>query len=157
MFSINSMKIKIGISGIGFVGSAMMNSFIKKGYELNKNLFVYDKYKEKCNDINCLLQTDIVFLALPTLYNEDIKAYDTLPLDDNLRFLKDSSYEGLVVIKSTLGPDTCSNFASNSLSKSPSDISFSMLSQFFAHIKYPDGKSENLYIQNPHYLVRNII
>ena len=40
------MVIKLGIIGLGFVGNAMMKSFINKGYELNKNLFVYDKYKD---------------------------------------------------------------------------------------------------------------
>lgn len=100
----------IGISGVGFVGSAMMKSFIAKGYELGKTLFIYDKYKEEYNDINCLLQTDILFLALPTVYNEDIKEYDTVPLYDNLSFLDESSYGGLVVIKSTVEPGTCDYF-----------------------------------------------
>jgi UDPglucose 6-dehydrogenase len=108
----NLDKPKIGISGLGFVGSAMMNSFITKGYEVNINLFVYDKYKEEYNDINCILQTDIVFLALPTVYDEYVKSYNLDPLYNNLSFLEKSAYNGLIVIKSTVEPEACHHLSS---------------------------------------------
>lgn len=98
---------KIGIIGIGFVGTAMMKSFIIKGYNLNQNLFVYDKYIKEFSDRESILQTDILFLALPTLYNEITKEYDLSGINENLNFLKNASYNGLVIIKSTVEPLTC--------------------------------------------------
>ncbi|ARF10006.1 putative UDP-glucose 6-dehydrogenase [Indivirus ILV1] len=100
----------IGIIGIGFVGSAMMQSFIKRGYELNRSLFVYDKYKEEYktnNGINTLLHTDIIFIALPTLFDENTKSYNLTELEETLNKLEKMSYSGAIVIKSTLEPTTC--------------------------------------------------
>lgn len=108
------MKI-IGIVGIGFVGTAMMESFIQKGYELNKTLFVYDKYKKEYNseqNKQNIIQTNIVFLALPTLYNDITKEYDLSGVNENLIFLKESGYIGLIIIKSTVEPLTCDMLAS---------------------------------------------
>jgi hypothetical protein len=54
--------IKIGISGYGFVGSALFDFFNDKPEYM---LFVYDKYKN-INIFNVLLNTDIIFICLPT-------------------------------------------------------------------------------------------
>lgn len=97
--------LKIGIIGIGVVGTAMMNSFNEKGYITNKNLFIYDKYKN-IGDIDEVIETDLLFLALPTLYDEKIKSYDLLPITDTLEYLLNKKYNGLVIIKSTMEPKT---------------------------------------------------
>lgn len=99
------MELRIGIIGIGVVGTAMMNSFIKKGYENNKNLFVYDKYKN-INDFDSIVNTDILFLSLPTLYDEINKTYNLDAIHENLEKLSMMKYDGLVVIKSTVEPTT---------------------------------------------------
>lgn len=102
------MNIKIGIVGIGFVGSAVMQSLIQKGYILNKTLFVHDKYKvEYSTDFDNLINTSMIFLALPTLYNFDEKKYDISSLEETLCKLREKKYEGLIIIKSTIEPTTC--------------------------------------------------
>lgn len=98
---------KIGIVGIGFVGSAIMESLIQKGYILNEDLFVYDKYKEQYKtNFDDLLQTTLLFLALPTLYNFDENKYDTTGLTETIVQLYEKNYNGLILIKSTIEPTT---------------------------------------------------
>lgn len=101
--------IKIGICGLGFVGGAMHDSF---GMKDNIHLVVYDKYKHGgIGEFDELLSTDILFLSLPTLYNEDIGEYDKRPIIETLGLLKDKEYNNLVVIKSTVEPGTCQKLA----------------------------------------------
>lgn len=103
---------KIGIIGIGFVGGAMLKSFLEKGYKLNENLFIYDKYKNGgTGSINDILITDIVFIALPTLYIKQQQNYDLSAIEETLEQLKEYNYNGLVVIKSTIEPTTTDNLA----------------------------------------------
>ena len=105
-------NIKIGICGIGFVGNAMKDSFINKGYILNQTLFVYDKYKENgIGTFEDLLQTDILFLSLPTIFDYDTLIYDKGPIVETLASLKNNSYGGVVIIKSTVEPQTTEKYA----------------------------------------------
>lgn len=97
--------MKIGIVGIGVVGTAIMNSLIDKEYELNKNIFIYDKYKN-IGDIESILKTNIVFLVLPTPYDNDNKSYNLNPIIETMDFLFKMNYGGLIVIKSTMEPGT---------------------------------------------------
>lgn len=99
--------MKISVIGLGFVGGSMYKSFMLKGMIENEDLFGYDKYKnggfgtlEKC----CI--ADIMFLALPTKYNNSIGQYDKshiiLICDELVRH----NYQGIIVIKSTVEPET---------------------------------------------------
>jgi nucleotide sugar dehydrogenase len=111
------MTTIIGIIGLGFVGSAMYNSFTKKGIT---NLFGYDKYKNGGigsfeNMINC----DIIFLALPTKYDSNIHQYDKSAIIDTCDKLQQTNYKGVIVIKSTVEPTT-----TNRLSKKYPTLSF---------------------------------
>lgn len=99
------MNLKIGICGLGIVGNAMKVSLMKKGYILNDNLFVYDKFKEIGN-INNLLSSDILFLPLPTIYDEKTQSYDLSAINTTLEFLSNNSFQGVIVIKSTVEPTT---------------------------------------------------
>jgi UDPglucose 6-dehydrogenase len=102
------MNLKVGIIGVGFVGNAMLQSFNKNGYVLDNNLYVYDKYKDTYKDNqNKIIETDIVFIALPTLYNEKRRTYNLDAIHENLDYLKKNEYNGLIVIKSTVEPTTC--------------------------------------------------
>lgn len=106
---IKENNINIGISGIGFVGSAMMNSFIINGYRnngLNKNLFLYDPINANINkDITELLKVDILFLCLPTQYDYSTGEYNKSCIYENCEFLNSNNFKGAVIIKSTVEPE----------------------------------------------------
>ena len=99
--------MKVGISGLGFVGGSMHKSFNMKGMIPNDNLFGYDKYKNGgIGSFEDLLNCDIIFTALPTIYNHELGMYDKTPIRENFKLLKDNGYQGVVVIKSTVEPET---------------------------------------------------
>jgi nucleotide sugar dehydrogenase len=97
---------KIGIIGIGFVGNAIKTFFNKK----NTDVYCYDKYIEKYNNFNNILNTEILFLCLPTLYLENEKEYDKYPLEENIKLLSENHYNGIILIKSTIEPTTTKYF-----------------------------------------------
>lgn len=99
---------RVSIIGLGFVGSAMFNSFKKKGV----NLTGYDRYKDGgIGSFDDCLDTDICFLALPTIYSEVTKEYNKSPLRETLKLLSEKKYEGIIIIKSTVEPDTTKNLS----------------------------------------------
>lgn len=99
---------KIGIAGIGFVGNGMMKSFLEKGYTAN-DLICYDKYKSTSSRFEDLLTTDILFLALPTQYDEDKREYNKDAITETCSLLEAGNYKGTIVIKSTVEPETTEN------------------------------------------------
>ena len=99
--------MKIGIIGLGFVGNSIYKSFKIKNIET----VGYDKYKESDTFEQCL-DTDIIFLCLPTQFNELTKEYDKTIIYDVCTDLNKNKYNGIVIIKSTIEPtttDTLSN------------------------------------------------
>lgn len=94
-------NMKIGIAGIGVVGSAILKSFQNK----NVNVIGYDKFKN-LGSIYDLLTTDIIFLCLPTPYTDYMKQYDKSSIHDVCKKLANNDYKGLVVLKSTVEPQT---------------------------------------------------
>lgn len=93
----------IGIIGVGFVGGAIMKSFSEKKIDLR----VYDKYKTSVEgDFAATLDSDLIFLCLPTLFSEDLKTYDLTPTHEVCQMLQDAEYNGLVIIKSTVISNT---------------------------------------------------
>lgn len=106
------MTFKVGIIGIGFVGSAMMRSFQEKNIKLNENLFIYDKYKNGgMGNIKDIYSTDILFLALPTKYDTKSCKYDKVPIYETCKLLIENKYKGAVIIKSTVEPETTNNLS----------------------------------------------
>ena len=102
-------KLKIGIIGLGFVGSAMMQSFTLNGCHIHA---AYDKYKNGgVGTLESLLECDIIFSALPTIYKESIEQYDKQPLEETLQFLKNNKFKGIFVCKSTVEPGTSNDLA----------------------------------------------
>ena len=93
------MNIKLGIIGVGFVGSAMLKSFKSK----NINVKAYDKYKELDNFISCL-ETDIIFLCLPTEFDYEEKEFNKSIIYDICQEIQNNNYKGLIVLKSTVEP-----------------------------------------------------
>lgn len=96
----------ISIIGLGFVGGAMHNSFSSKYSAAdNTSIIGYDKYRSSDTLEECL-NTKIMFLCLPTLFNEVTNEYDKEPIIETCIFLEEHSYSGIVVIKSTVEPGT---------------------------------------------------
>jgi UDPglucose 6-dehydrogenase len=105
-------EIKICIYGLGFVGNSMYTSFKNKGMIENTNLFGYDKFKDGgVGNIASGLDCDIIFMALPTMYNEITGCYDKEPINECCKYLESHNYSGLVVIKSTVEPETTDNLS----------------------------------------------
>ena len=93
-------NIKIGIIGIGVLGNAL-----KKTFEYhNINIVCYDKYKNIGNNVIELLDCDMIFLCLPTLYNG--KEYDKESIYETIDILAENNYKGYVILKSTVEPKT---------------------------------------------------
>jgi UDPglucose 6-dehydrogenase len=97
----------ISIIGLGFVGNAIHQSYIKKGVDL----VVYDKFKN-IGSLEPCLKSDIMFLALPTVYDYKLGEYDKQPIIDTCEYLTEQSYGGLIVIKSTVEPQTTEKLSS---------------------------------------------
>lgn len=93
--------MKISIIGVGVVGGALLSIFKKFKLEV----FTYDKYKEDYPFSEAVLQSDIIFVCVPT---------PTINFTPNLVCLKEalelialSEFKGVTVIKSTVLPGTC--------------------------------------------------
>jgi len=100
--SLNSISLNsIGIIGLGFVGGAILKSFTLK----NINVIGYDKYK-MIGSIESILDSDIVFLCLPTLFDEKTQSYNKESIYETCSILNENNYNGIVVIKSTVEPET---------------------------------------------------
>jgi UDPglucose 6-dehydrogenase len=101
------MNNKISVIGLGFVGSSMYKSFEMKNLKPNINLFGYDKYKDGgIGTLEECLNTDIMFLCLPTQYNSTLGQYDKSNIYNVCDLLEKYNYNGIVVIKSTVEPET---------------------------------------------------
>jgi len=93
--------MKVGIVGIGFVGDAMAHSFQNK----NVDLVLYDKFKNGgIGTPESILETELCFLCLPTLYSIKENSYDLSAIEEVCQFLSTNQYTGIVVIKSTVEP-----------------------------------------------------
>ena len=93
----------IGIIGLGFVGSAIYKSLSIK----EADLVFYDKYKNGgMGSLTDCLRADILFLALPTLYLDELKEYDKSSLYETCDYLNSKDFKGVVVLKSTVEPET---------------------------------------------------
>ena len=96
--------LSVSVIGLGFVGSAMFDTFMEKGMKNGENLFGYDKYKTQENMAsfeNCL-NTEIMFLALPTQYKHATKEYDKSAIYETCKKLTESRFKlisanGLIV------------------------------------------------------------
>jgi UDPglucose 6-dehydrogenase len=92
----------VGICGMGFVGNAI-HSFMSMNIE---HVIVYDKYKQ-INSLDALLDTDILYICIPTPYIGNMKSYNMDEMDNTLFLLNEMKYRGIILIKSTVLPDYC--------------------------------------------------
>lgn len=126
--------LKIGIVGLGIVGNAI-HQFCQK-----HKLFVsvYDKFKQ-INSLSDCLKSEILFLCLPTSFNSEISSFDLHSLNEVCQQLSDSSYSGIVIVKSTVEPGTCEILAKQyqlSIIHNPEFLSSSSAIQDFEQQKH---------------------
>lgn len=105
-FGVKNMDYKVGLVGVGFVGSAIKRSFESKGLDV----VAYDKYKNM-DRFEDLIGCDMLFLNLPTPMIRG-GAYDKGPIFETLDRLEDSDFSGVVILKSTVEPGTVWNLNS---------------------------------------------
>jgi UDPglucose 6-dehydrogenase len=99
--------MKIGIIGLGVVGSACKYGFELIGYEV----CIHDiKFK---SDINNLINCDIIFVCVPTPEDAD-GSCDISNILQVITDLENLSYNGVVALKSTTMPGTTQNLINNS-------------------------------------------
>ena len=99
--------MKVGICGCGFVGKAIQQVLThqianRPAWSPVSEISVYDKYIEQYQDFDVLNDTEILFICLPTLYDSDLKSYNTQAIEETLLKLK--RYKGLILVKSTILP-----------------------------------------------------
>jgi UDPglucose 6-dehydrogenase len=92
--------MKVGIIGVGNVGSAVRHGFIRMGHDIS----TYD-IKLPETSLRDVLYTDAVFICVPTPPCTD-GACDVSIVEKAVVELADARYTGLVTIKSTVEPGT---------------------------------------------------
>jgi len=92
--------MKIGILGLGVVGSAVYNGFLELGHDVKFYDPVHDK--SKFEDV---LSSEVCFLCVPTPPNEE-GFCDTSIVEDSINKLNDANYCGIIAVKSTVMPGT---------------------------------------------------
>lgn len=96
----------IGIIGLGNVGNAIYTSLLKKQKNNNDlKIFTYDKFKN-IGSIQDIYLSDIIFICLPTLFDENKKEYNLESIYENLTLLNNQNKKYYVLIKSTILPGT---------------------------------------------------
>lgn len=92
--------MKIGIVGLGLVGKAIKDGFIRVGHEI----IPYD-IKLSDTSLTNALTAEIVFICVPTPQKED-GSCDTSIVEGVVGEIAATGYRGLVAIKSTVEPGT---------------------------------------------------
>ena len=91
--------LKVGIIGLGFVGSALANALAGKAQVIG-----HDRFKPS-DDLRTVCEAPVVFVCVPT--PTKFGTQDILALEDVCADLKNLNYRGVVCIKSTVLPRTC--------------------------------------------------
>jgi UDPglucose 6-dehydrogenase len=92
--------MKVGIIGVGMVGSALQHGFSRIGHDI----VIYDP-KLPDTVFENVLSSEIVFICVPTPSNQD-GTCDTSIVESVVKKLADANYKGLATIKSTVEPGT---------------------------------------------------
>lgn len=91
--------MKIGIVGLGVVGSACRTGFEKIGHDVKyHDIKLYTKLEE-------ILDTEVCFISVPTNSDEN-DSCDISIVQNVVEELSDMNYKGIVAIKSTVEPGT---------------------------------------------------
>ncbi len=95
--------MKVGIIGLGYVGGAVRHWFEK---QVGCDLYLYDKYKG-IGSVEEVNQADVIFVAVPTPYDDDGSGYDDSAVHDAVSKVAPGR---AIVIKSTVLPGTTARF-----------------------------------------------
>ncbi len=95
-------KTKIGVIGLGYVGTPIKEWFKSEGHEV----FAYDKFKG-IGSVEEINKADIIFVAVPTPFHEDGRGYDDSAVKESLENIEDGK---TIVIKSTILPGSARKF-----------------------------------------------
>ena len=98
--------ISVGVIGLGFVGGAIKETLDEKGCQTTG----FDLYKG-IGRLPCVVTADILFLCLPTKFDNARKRYDKSAIHETCDKLAVLGYAGTVVIKSTVEPTTTAELA----------------------------------------------
>lgn len=98
--------MKLGIIGMGIIGKTYFDGYKYLGWDVRG----YDRHPERRNvdSVAELLDTDGLFLCLPTICRED-ETIDLAPYEEILPQLKD--YKGAIFLRSTLMPGSTKKFS----------------------------------------------
>jgi len=102
------MKVKIGVIGVGFVGTAVSKGFASPTMRPTEVYLCDPKLGDDSHSIYelaCESKVDAMFLCLPTPTEEGEYDVDVSYLRDALSEIQATKYQGLVVIKSTVTPN----------------------------------------------------
>ena len=102
--------MKIGIIGVGVVGGAILEGL--KIIDANLDIIGYDKYKN-IGSFKKILETDILFVCVPTKFSEQTNQYNKTELQKVLNELNDNKYCGIILIKCTVEPRVSQELADN--------------------------------------------
>ncbi len=97
--------MKIGIMGLGFVGTAMKNIL-----ESKHELWCYDPFKEGYDNPIILGHAEIIFLCVGTPMNED-NTVDMSQIEAAISTIIDLNINVPIFIKSTIPPGTCNRLS----------------------------------------------
>jgi len=97
--------MKIGIMGMGFVGTAMREILKSK-----HDIFCYDPFKEGYQDENVLTHAEIIFLCVGTPMKDD-STVDMSQIGSALETIENLKLDIPIFIKSTIPPGTCYNLS----------------------------------------------
>lgn len=93
--------MKLGVVGKGIVGSAVALGFQKKGH----SILIYDKYKESDPLEKVVLNSEIIFICVPTPSNGD-GSIDLSAVRESAQKINKIIDNIIIVIKSTVIPGT---------------------------------------------------
>ena len=124
----------IGIVGHGFVGQAVEYGF-KGCHDVGHNVVIYDKYKYDTPLQNVIDDCNVIFVCLPTPFDEDKLEIDLEIYDSMIETLCHciAGKGKIIVIKSTVVPGTTKRYAD----KYP-DVPFVFNPEFLTEANYLD-------------------
>lgn len=127
----------IGIIGYGYVGRSVEYGFTlhdrERGFEPKHKTLVYDKYKRMDSLADVLAASEIIFICLPTPYDEDNMRIDLSICDEVMADIcpRIGGQGKVVVIKSTVVPGTTLRYA-----RTYPDVPFAMNPEFLTEANY---------------------